>query len=231
MQFKVNICRHRQPHRFILLLERHRSVFNIHMLCEVFDLWHRRLEIRFDAHDLKCVLIDPGAAFQGYGDRGRIDSRTVTPQLAAFARLLSKMNLPGEPTLPSAQSFALHIVIAAVVPMKDHNRGRKSNRGNSVRKYTQILCAVSIFLDAQISLTNFRNGNDVVKGALLLANRKTPFIYNLMVQDLRGRDAVDTPGQFLNVIRRAVQDFPHGAGDASFHRRYGVIDVRGKPFG
>ena len=91
--------------------------------------------------------------------------------------------------------------------------------------------AVAILLDAEIAVTNFRNGNDVFKGAFFLVRGKPPLIHNLMVKYLRGGDAIDAAHEFLNTFCSTVKDLLRGAGDAGFHGRRGVVHVRGKPSG
>src|SRR5262249_30519873 len=110
------------------------------------------------------------------------------------------MDLPRRIALPSSQPLASHLVIVPVVGMKDQDRGGEARRGDAVRKYTQVLRTVSVFLYGEITLANFRDGDDVVKRTLLLANREAPFIYDLMVEFFGGGDAVDALHKFLDMI-------------------------------
>src|SRR6266513_875920 len=158
-QIKVDVGTHGKPHVLLLAVESYRAEFDIYVFREKLDLWHSRLQIGFDANYLTRILLDPRPTLERNGGQRAIGCGTVASQTAWYPGLLRKMNLPGAEVFPSSQSFALYVIVVAVVGMKNQDHRGKTDGGNRVWKHTQICISVPKLLDAKMTGAYFRNGN------------------------------------------------------------------------
>ena len=177
------------------------------------------------------VLLDPRPALERNGGQRTIDCGPITSKAAWLFGLLRKVDLPGTTVLPLSQSFAAHVIVVAVVRMKNQHRRGKTCSGDRVWKHTQIRSPIPIFLDAEITRAHLRNGNHIIEGALFFACCQSPLIHDLVIEMFRCRDTVNALHKLANVICGAVENLPQRAGNAGLHPRQEFIDVRGNPLG
>src|SRR5438067_2840206 len=128
------------------------------------------------------VLLDPRPAFERNGGQRTIDCGPITSKAAWLFGLLGKVNLPGSAVLPLSQSFATHVIVVAVVGMKNQHRSGKTCGGNRVWKHAKVGSPVPVLLDTEITRAQFRYGNIVIEGALFLAGCESPLIHDLVVE-------------------------------------------------
>src|SRR6266404_5427700 len=230
-QIKVDVGTGRKPHVIFLLVESDRTEFDVHMLREKLDLWHRGLQIGLDPDDLIGRLLDPSPSFERNKSQRTSNRAPVASQSARLSGQLRKMDLPGAAAPPPPQPLAAHLIIVAIVGVKNQDRRGETIGGNRVWKYGQVPCPVSVFLDAEIAGPHFRDRNEVVEGSLLLVNRESPVVHDLMVENFSRRNPVNTLHELANVIRRPVENLPQRAGYAGLNWRLEFIDICREPLG
>src|SRR5258708_6334233 len=144
-----------KPQLLFVLLEEHRTIFNLRMLRIEPGGFHGLSQICLEVNDLEIDSTDPSSPLKGNGEPFTV--HVVHLDAAGRIPFLLEANLPCEPARLPCQAFTLHLKILLIVRVKNKDLGRQPPVGEVIGKNGLVVLPVPVFFDVKVSMLRFTN--------------------------------------------------------------------------